>query len=94
MLDGARDTTTEEQQRILNEIRAAFTFMAEDPQTAHGLKPWIEHMVANTGPKDLTDSEMMVVMALFWPIYARTLPRARFGGGGTPIPAPRTLRAV
>ncbi|QDF19933.1 hypothetical protein HWC44_gp047 [Mycobacterium phage ThetaBob] len=95
MLDGARDTTTEEQQRILNQIRAAFDYIPDNPKAKDGLRPWLgwqaEHMVPQLSSDDFTESELMALVGLLGPVFARTFACTLPGPQGRERP---TLRAV
>ncbi|AAN07969.1 hypothetical protein PBI_CHE9D_51 [Mycobacterium phage Che9d] len=95
MLDGARNTTTPEQQRILDQIRAAFDYIPDGPTAKDELRPWLrwqaEHMVPQLSSDDFTESELMALVGLLGPVFARTLAGTLPGPQGRERP---TLRAV
>lgn len=85
---GSPSTLTEEQQRILKQIESTFLFMAADPAECDSLVPWLawqaNEILKRIGPQDFTPSEMVALVGLLGPVFARVL-----GGlGGNDVPKP------
>lgn len=80
----------DEQQHIIDQIRATFDYMPEGAAQKKQLLPWLEwqvdHMLTQVGPDDFTPDEMVALVGLIGPVFARLL---------TPQPAVRRpLRSV
>lgn len=64
-------------QTILTQIQATFDFMPPDPAQADNLKPWlawqVDEFLDHIGPDDLTTVEMMALVGLLGPVFARLL---------------------
>ncbi|MGV0805761.1 hypothetical protein [Mycolicibacterium setense] len=77
-------TLSEEQQRILCQIRATFDYMPSDPDEAAELMPWLEWQVdeilARVPRSEYKPAEMIALVGLLGPTFARFLGRT------SPIP--------
>lgn len=66
-----------DQKRLLSQIQATFDFMPDDPDGAAQLKPWIQWQATEILKRicfeDFTDSELMSLIGIIGPIFARVL---------------------
>lgn len=67
----------DDQERLLSQIRATFDFMPDDPDGAAQLSLWIQWQVTEIlkqiSFEDLTSSELMSLVGILGPVFARVL---------------------
>ena len=78
---------------IVTQIQATLDYMPTDPQQAAQIAPWLRwqvgHFLNTLGPADLTHAELVTLVGLLGPAFARRI------GGKPPLPATKgTLRVV
>lgn len=82
-----RQALTEEQQRILRQIRATFEYMPSDPDEAAELAPWLEWQVdeilERVPRSEYRPAVLIALVGLLGPTFARFLARM-----SPPMPAP------